>query len=94
MTLTKDDVRHVAKLAALKLNEDEVALRAKELGDVLDYVNKLATVSTRGVVPTCHVHGVVNFFREDIIRDSFSPKEIENIAPDFLNGSFRVPKII
>ena len=94
MSLTEKDVKYVAKLSALHLEESEVAKRVEELSAVLEYCQKLSEVSTRGVVPTSHVHGVTNFFREDITKDSFSMEEIEKLTPDFKNGCFRVPKII
>ena len=95
MSLTEKDVRHVARLSAIQLkDETEVAKYQTELGDILQYVERLSQLQTRGVVPTSHVHGVVNFFRDDIIKDSLPVEELEQIAPDFKNGSFRVPKII
>ena len=94
MSLTEKDVRHIAKLSALKLKDEEVGVQQKQLGDILEYVERLSSLSTRGVVATSHVHGVVNFFRDDIIRDSLTVDEVDKIAPDFKNGSFRVPKII
>ena len=94
MSLTEKDIRHIARLSALELSDEEVEIRGRELEDILNYVERLSAVSTRGVAPTSHVHGVVNFFRDDIIRDSLAVEELERIAPDFKNSSFRVPKII
>lgn len=94
MSLTEKDVRHAAKLAALKLDDSEVEAQRRELEQILGYVARLSDLQTRGVVPTSHVHGVTNFFRDDIIKDSLSVEEVERLAPDFKNGSFRVPKII
>lgn len=94
MSLTDKDIKHVAKLSALYLEEEEISKRVQELSAVLEYCEKLSAVSTRGVVPTSHVHGVTNFFREDSTGKSFPIEELEKIAPDFKNGCFRVPKII
>ena len=94
MSLTEKDVRHAAKLAALKLEDNEVEAQRRELEQILGYVARLSDLQTRGVVPTSHVHGVTNFFRDDLIKDSLSVEEVERLAPDFKNGSFRVPKII
>ena len=94
MSLTEKDVRHAAKLAALKLDDSEVEAQRRELEQILGYVARLSDLQTRGVVPTSHVHGVTNCFRDDIIKDSLSVEEVERLAPDFKNGSFRVPKII
>ncbi|MBP9838093.1 MAG: Asp-tRNA(Asn)/Glu-tRNA(Gln) amidotransferase subunit GatC [Proteobacteria bacterium] len=94
MALSDKDVKHVAKLSALKIDDQEVQVRVKELGDIFSYIEKLSTLSTRGVPPTSHVHGVVNFFRDDIIKDSFDSDSLDKFAPDFKNNHFRVPKII
>ncbi len=94
MSLTEKEVLHVAKLAAIELQPGEVEQTKKELSDILDYIAQLSKVSSRGVKPTSHAHGIVNFFRDDIIKDSFSVDELEKNAPDFRDGYFRVPKII
>lgn len=94
MSITKEDVRHVAKLAALRLTDEEVDLRVRELGDILEYVDKLSSLSTRGILPTSHVHGVVNAFREDIVEESLPIEEVKALAPEVSGDSLRVPKII
>ncbi len=94
MSLTEKDVRHVARLSALRIEDHELPHYQEQLGDILNYVQSLSELQTRGVLPTSHVHGVVNFFRDDIIKDSLSVDEVEKIAPEFRNGCFRVPKII
>lgn len=94
MSITLDDVRHVAKLSALQLGEQELEQRAKELADILSYVDKLSSLSTRGIPATSHVHGVVNAFRDDVVTESLPVEEVKAFAPDFKNDSFRVPKIL
>ncbi len=94
MSINKEDVRHVAKLAALRLTDEEVDLRVRELGDILQYVDKLSSLSTRGILPTSHVHGVVNAFREDIVEESLPIEEVKALAPEVSGDSLRVPKII
>lgn len=94
MALSEQDVRYVAKLAALELSDEEVLRMQKDLGEILEYFSKLSAVSSLGVMPTSHVHGVVNFFRDDVIKDSFSQEQAGENAPDFTNGFFRVPKIL
>lgn len=94
MSLTEDDVRHVAKLSAIKITEEEIPQLKRDLGDILGYVERLSTLSTHGVEPTSHVHGVVNAFRDDIIKDSFPTEDVSRNAPDFAAGFFRVPKIV
>ena len=94
MSLTKEDVRHVAKLAALKITDEEIPQLQADLGEILGYVERLTAVATIGVVPTSHVHGLVNAFRDDIIKDSLPLEEVLRNAPDFAGSSFKVPKII
>lgn len=94
MSLTEKDVRYVAKLSALSLSEGDVAKMQNQLNDILEYVAQLQKVSSLGVVPTSHVHGATNFFRDDIIKDSLPVEEAEKNAPAFEQGFFRVPKII
>ncbi len=94
MSLTNDQVRHIAKLASIRLNDDEVETTKKELNSIFSYIDKLQQVPTAGVMPTSHVHGVVNFFRDDVAQKSLSIEELEKNAPDFSRDGFRVPKIV
>ena len=94
MSLNEKDIRHVARLAALEIADDDIAKFGQELSDIIDYIDKLSTVPTPGVVPTSHVHGVVNAFRDDVIKNSLPQEEVAENAPDWVSGSFRVPKII
>ncbi len=66
--LTKDQVRHIAKLARLTLTEAEVEKFAKEMTSILQYVDMLTEVDTKNVQPTAQVTGQTNVFREDAIR--------------------------
>ncbi len=94
MSLTDKDVKYVAKLAAIELKDEEVEIRRAELETIISYVANLAEIDTRGVAPTCHVHGITNVFRDDIIQDSLDLDELKQMAPDFKNNGFRVPRII
>ncbi|PIR49728.1 Asp-tRNA(Asn)/Glu-tRNA(Gln) amidotransferase GatCAB subunit C [Candidatus Peregrinibacteria bacterium CG10_big_fil_rev_8_21_14_0_10_54_7] len=68
--LSHDDVRHIAKLARLHLREEEVEKFSKELTSILQYVEKLQTVDTKGVEPTAQVAGLANVFRKDAVQES------------------------
>ena len=94
MSISEKEVIYVAKLAALQLKDEEVAKTIKELNEILCTIDDLQSISTAGVEPTSHVHGSVNAFRDDIIQDSFTNEQVAEIAPDFENGFFKVPKII
>ena len=80
--LTKDQVRHIAKLARLKLSDDEVEKFSKELTSILQYVDMLQEVDTKNVEPTAQVTGQSNVFREDAIRQqSTSPDVLLSCSP-------------
>ncbi len=88
------DVAYVAQLARLKLSEEETVLFQKQLGDVLNYVEKLRAVDVSHVEPATHPIPVVNVFREDEPRDWFTAEEALSNAPRKLNNLFIVPKVV
>jgi len=82
-------------LAGIAITSDEeVARMQKQVSGILEYVAKLSAVPTKGVSGTSHVHGVVNAFREDIVKPSLPLEEVKKDAPMFANGGFKVPKIV
>lgn len=73
--LTADQVRHIASLARLTLSEDEVKKFAKELTAILDYVDMLQKVDTKGVEPLKQVTGLASTFRDDVITGEMAQPE-------------------
>ena len=93
-SLDETAVRHVARLARLKITDAEAALFAAQLSKVLEYVEQLNEVDTRNVPPTDHALPVSNVFREDVVRSSWTPDQALHNAPDPHDGFFRVPKVL
>lgn len=73
--LSDDDVRHIAKLARLKVSDAEVKKFAKELSSILQYIEMLSELDTEKVEPTAQVTGLTNVFREDVVRPSEATTE-------------------
>ena len=94
MTIDKSTAEKIARLAAIEIANDEKEKIITELNDTLGMVNKLSEVNTDNVVPTSHVHGSTNAFREDVVVESLPKERLTEIAPDFSNAGFRVPKVI
>ncbi len=94
MQISKEDVERVAKLARLRITEEETALFAQQLSTILDYVEQLKAISTEGVDPTATVLDQVNVCREDVVEPSLSVEQAVGNAPDAEGGAFRVPRII
>lgn len=94
MAITPDDVRHVAKLARLDFNEDEVARFTKDLGDILEHASKIAELDLAGVEPTAHPIKLENVWRRDEVRPSLAPEQALANAPAAEENKFRVPRIL
>ncbi len=92
--ITKETVRHVAKLARLELAPHEEDQLTQELGAILGYVEQLAEVDVTGVEPTAQAIPVANVVREDRLHESLSRDEVLQNAPVPEQGMFRVPRII
>ena len=94
MSLTPDDVHKVAKLARLKLTDDEETLFADQLGQILDYVAILNELETADVEPMAHAFDIQNVFRADEPRESLERSDALQNAPKSDGRYFLVPQII
>ena len=94
MSLTREQVQHVAKLARLSLSEEEISIFTGQMADILAYVEKLNELDTDGIVPTAHAVPMENSFRDDVVRPSIGVENALANAPDRVEGFFRVPKVI
>jgi aspartyl-tRNA(Asn)/glutamyl-tRNA(Gln) amidotransferase subunit C len=89
--LERDQVLHVAKLARLRLDEDEVEKMAAELSHVLDHIEKIRELDLENVPPTSHVVDVVNVMRTDEPWPCLTQEEALDQAPEPVDGFFGVP---
>jgi aspartyl-tRNA(Asn)/glutamyl-tRNA(Gln) amidotransferase subunit C len=89
--IDREQVLHVAKLARLKLSEEEVERMSGELSAILEHVDNINELDLEGVEPTTHVVPLENVLREDEPRPSL-PREVAlEPAPDADESGFRVP---
>jgi aspartyl-tRNA(Asn)/glutamyl-tRNA(Gln) amidotransferase subunit C len=88
------DVKYVAHLARLALTPEEEQRIGAQLGQVLDYIEKLKEVDVTGVEPTAHAFPLINVTRPDEVRPSMSNEDALRNAPAQANGLFIVPKIV
>jgi aspartyl-tRNA(Asn)/glutamyl-tRNA(Gln) amidotransferase subunit C len=89
--IDREQVLHVARLARLRLSDEEVERMASELSGILDHVERINQLDLENVEPTSHVVAVENVLRPDDPRPSWSRDEILERAPDPASGAFRVP---
>lgn len=94
MAISKDEVRYVAKLARIKIPEDNLDDFTQQLDKILNYIEKLNQLDTQNVAPTSHVLGLKNVFRKDEPKPSLANEEVLRNAPEKENGHFKVPRII
>lgn len=94
MAITRDEVAHLAHLARLHLSEDELERMAGQLDNILAAVAEVAEVAAAEVPPTSHAIGLVNVFRDDVVRPGLSAQEALAGAPAAQDGRFRVPRIL
>lgn len=94
MSLSADEVRHVARLARLALDDDDVERLRAELSDILAYAEEVQQVAAADVPPTSHAYPLVNVLREDTPTATLPPEEALANAPAVEDGRFRVPAIL
>jgi aspartyl-tRNA(Asn)/glutamyl-tRNA(Gln) amidotransferase subunit C len=89
--IDREQVLYVARLARLKLSDEEVERMSGELSGILEHVERISELDLDGVEPTSHVIELENVLRPDEPRPSWSREQVIERAPDPADGSFRVP---
>ena len=87
-----ETIEYVSILAKLELSEEEREQAKKDMGRMLDYIDKLNELDTDGVEPMSHVFPVNNVFREDVVTNGDEREAILKNAPEEKNGMFAVPR--
>ena len=94
MQIEDKDVLHIAKLARLKLADNELENYKKNLQEILDFADTINHVNTDDIGETIGINENYNVFRKDeIVQDSDKDELLEN-APSQDEGMFRIPKVI
>ena len=92
--LTEDDVRHIARLAALRIDDAEVETMRSQLSDILAHFQTLAQLDTQGVPPTGHTTDAHSVMRDDEEMAALDREQTLANAP-FIDGEFvRVRPVI
>ena len=90
----KISIEHLARLARLTVTDEEKIRFAGQIGDILNYMDKLNELDTGNIEPTSHVISLSNVAREDLPKASLGRDEAFMNAPDRTEKFYRVPKII
>ena len=94
MSIEVDEVKKIAKLACLSVDDVDIQDYATNLSNILDLVAQMNAVDTSGVTPMSHPFDVVQRLREDIVTATDRRDEFQAIAPKTEDGLYLVPKVI
>ena len=92
--ISSNEVKKVAQLARLELNESEIQKHAEQLENILGYIKQLEKIDTENIPCTTRAIEVVNVLRKDDKKDYENSEELLDLAPSRENRFFKVPKII
>ena len=94
MRLSAEEVRQVAQLARIGLDDDEVEQMRDQLSNILDHFDVLGNLDTDGVEPTGHSVDVESVTRDDVVGDSLPREEVLSNAPDREADFLRVRAVL
>ncbi|MBT8109198.1 MAG: Asp-tRNA(Asn)/Glu-tRNA(Gln) amidotransferase subunit GatC [Gammaproteobacteria bacterium] len=94
MSLSKDQVQHIAMLARLKLDKNEYAESVEKLSRIVDFVDQLSQADTDGVIPMAHPLDTVQRLRPDAVIEKDERDRFQENAAAVSGGLYLVPKVI
>jgi aspartyl-tRNA(Asn)/glutamyl-tRNA(Gln) amidotransferase subunit C len=94
MTVTRDEVEHVARLAHIALQPHEIEEMTEQLSSILDHVGRLQALDTMGVPAMAHTVPTTDVMREDVARPSWPPELVLANAPHRFEDFFEVQAIL
>jgi aspartyl-tRNA(Asn)/glutamyl-tRNA(Gln) amidotransferase subunit C len=92
--ISREEVAHLARLARLAVDEDELDMFAGQLDVILQAVARVGEVAAADIPPTSHSVPLTNVLREDVVKPGLTQREALSGAPDAADGRFRVPRIL
>jgi len=94
MSLGSEEVKKIAHLARLEISDADVPEYAKNLSDILDFVEQMSSVDTSDVVPMAHPLELSQRLRTDEVQEQNQRELFQSVAPQVENGLYLVPKVI
>ena len=94
MSISTKDVQYIAALARIHVPDEKLEVFAKELSNIVGYVEQLQSLNVDHVTPTTHAVPLGNVLRDDIVLKSLTNQEALGFAVEKVQGSFKVPLVI
>ena len=92
--ISDETMEYVGILAKMELSDAEKEAAKRDMGRMLDYIDKLNELDTSGVEPMSHVFPVSNVFREDVVENGDEHEKMLANAPKVKDGMYQVPKTV
>ena len=94
MALNIEDIKRIAYLARIEINEQEAAATLSKLSGILGLIEQMQAVNTEGIEPMSHSQDLTQRLREDMVTQTNQREAFQAIAPLTENGLYLVPKVI
>lgn len=94
MALNIEDIKRIAYLARIQINEQEAASTLSKLSGILGLIEQMQAVNTEGIEPMSHSQDLKQRLREDVVTQTNQREAFQAIAPLTENGLYLVPKVI
>ena len=94
MSIEVDQVKKIARLASLSVDDADLQSYATNLSNILDMVEQMNAIDTTGVTPMSHPFDAVQRLRDDVVTEVDRREAFQKIAPETEDGLYLVPKVI
>lgn len=94
MALNLEDIKRIAHLARIEVNDNEAQETLNKLSGILGLIEQMQAVDTTGIAPMSHSQDVTQRLRDDVVTQSNQRELFQSIAPATQDGLYLVPKVI
>ncbi len=94
MALNTEDIKRIAHLARIQINDDEAAQTLTKLTGIMGLIEQMQAVDTTGITPMSHSQDVVQRLREDVISKTNQREAFQSLAPATQDGLYLVPRVV
>ncbi|MBU3643877.1 MAG: Asp-tRNA(Asn)/Glu-tRNA(Gln) amidotransferase subunit GatC [Candidatus Methylopumilus sp.] len=94
MSLNSQDIKRIAHLARIEVNDDEAQATLNKLTGIMALIEEMQAVNTEGIAPMSHSQDVTQRLREDQVTETNQRELYQSIAPSVEDGLYLVPKVI
>ena len=90
----EEEILHLAKLAALKLTDEEVKKYSKDMEEIIKFAGQVNEVDTDGINTTASTLDICNVFRKDEVKDSYNREKLLKNCKEINDGMYKIPNVI